>query len=78
MTKKELIKILTQAYYEKVLYYDVSGYYNLIMINLDLFPRTLNKEAKLIPSTMMLCSSAKYVKSISRSKISLGTGANLI
>ena len=37
---------LNQVYYDKVLYYDVSGYYNLVMINLNLLPRTLNEEAK--------------------------------
>lgn len=36
----------SQVHYDKVLYYDVSGYYNLIMINLNLLPRTLNEEAK--------------------------------
>lgn len=36
----------SQVHYKKVLYYDVSGYYNLVMINLGLLPRTLNKEAK--------------------------------
>ena len=30
----------------KFLYFDVSGYYNLIMINFDLLPRTMNEEAK--------------------------------
>ena len=30
----------------KALYFDVSGYYNLIMINYDLLPRSLPKEAK--------------------------------
>lgn len=37
---------LNKVYYDKVLYYDVSGYYNLVMINLDLLPRTLSKEGK--------------------------------
>lgn len=31
---------------KKALYFDVSGYYNLIMINYDLLPRTLPQEAK--------------------------------
>ena len=31
---------------DKALYFDVSGYYNLIMINYDLLPRTLPEEAK--------------------------------
>lgn len=31
---------------DKALYFDVSGYYNLIMINYDLLPRTLPPEAK--------------------------------
>ena len=35
-----------RTYCEKVLYYDVSGYYNLVMINLDLLPRTLSQEGK--------------------------------
>lgn len=35
-----------KAYYDKVLYYDVSGYYNLVMLNLGLLPRTLPPEGK--------------------------------
>lgn len=31
---------------DKALYLDVSGYYNLLMINLDLLPRTMPKESK--------------------------------
>lgn len=31
---------------QKALYADISGYYNLIMMNFDLLPRTLNDEAK--------------------------------
>lgn len=30
----------------KALYFDVSGYYNLLMINLDLYPRTMPAEGK--------------------------------
>lgn len=30
----------------KALYFDVSGYYNLLMINLDLYPRTMPEEGK--------------------------------
>lgn len=37
---------LSKFHADKLLYYDVSGYYNLVMINLDLLPRTLNEEAK--------------------------------
>lgn len=33
---------------KKALYFDVSGYYNLLMINLNLFPRTLPEEGKQI------------------------------
>lgn len=36
----------SQVHYDKVLYYDVSGYYNLCMLNLGLLPRTLNEAAK--------------------------------
>ena len=35
-----------KSYYDKVLYYDVGGYYNSIMIQLDLFPRSMTQEAK--------------------------------
>lgn len=31
---------------KKCMYFDVSGYYNLIMINLDLFPRTIPEKGK--------------------------------
>lgn len=31
---------------DKILYADVSGYYNLVMMNLDLLPRTMPKESK--------------------------------
>lgn len=31
---------------KSIWYFDVSGYYNLIMINYDLFPRSMSKEAK--------------------------------
>lgn len=31
---------------KKCMYFDVSGYYNLIMINNDLLPRTMNEESK--------------------------------
>lgn len=34
-----------KKYYDKVLYYDVSGYYNRILINLDLFPRSMDRDA---------------------------------
>lgn len=37
---------IKQYYTKKALYFDVSGYYNLIMINNDLLPRTLDKNAK--------------------------------
>lgn len=37
---------IPQYHTEKALYFDVSGYYNLIMINYDLLPRTLPQEAK--------------------------------
>lgn len=33
-------------YCEKLIYADVSGYYNRIMINLDLFPRTMDIDSK--------------------------------
>lgn len=32
--------------YDEALYLDVSGYYNLIMLNYDLLPRTISKEGK--------------------------------
>lgn len=35
-----------KVHYERVLYFDVSGYYNLIMINYDLLPRTLPQKSK--------------------------------
>lgn len=35
-----------RCHYDKVLYFDVSGYYNLIMILLDLLPRTMPKESR--------------------------------
>ena len=35
-----------KVHYSKVLYYDVSGYYNLVMLNLGLLPRTLPEEGK--------------------------------
>lgn len=37
---------LPKFHAQKLLYYDVSGYYNLVMINLDLLPRTLDEAAK--------------------------------
>lgn len=37
---------IPQYHTKKALYFDVSGYYNLIMINYDLLPRTLPQEAK--------------------------------
>ncbi len=37
---------LKKAYEPKVMYFDVSGYYNLVMINYDLLPRTLSPEGK--------------------------------
>jgi hypothetical protein len=37
---------LNKVYYDKVIYLDVGGYYNSIMIQLDLFPRTMNQESK--------------------------------
>lgn len=37
---------ISQYHCEKALYFDVSGYYNLVMINLDLLPRTMNKESR--------------------------------
>lgn len=32
--------------YARALYFDVSGYYNLVMLNLGLLPRTMNPESK--------------------------------
>lgn len=37
---------LNNCHFDKAIYCDVSGYYNLLMINLDLLPRTMPKEAK--------------------------------
>jgi len=37
---------LNKVHYDKVLYFDVSGYYNLVMLNLDLLPRTMPEESK--------------------------------
>lgn len=37
---------LNKTYFKKAWYFDVSGYYNLVMINYDLLPRTLNEKAK--------------------------------
>lgn len=37
---------VTKTFEEKLLYIDVSGYYNLIAILFDLLPRTLSEEAK--------------------------------
>lgn len=34
------------CHYDKALYFDVSGYYNLTMINFDLLPRTLGADGK--------------------------------
>ena len=39
---------LEKCHFDKALYIDVSGYYNLIMINLGLLPRTMNEEGKQI------------------------------
>ena len=35
-----------KCYYSKALYFDVSGYYNLIMINYNLLPRTLPQKSR--------------------------------
>ena len=35
-----------KIFVDKALYFDVSGYYNLIMINYDLLPRTMPKESR--------------------------------
>lgn len=37
---------LNNCHFDKCIYCDVSGYYNLLMINLDLLPRTMPKEAR--------------------------------
>lgn len=37
---------LSNCHFDKCIYCDVSGYYNLLMINLDLLPRTMPKESK--------------------------------
>ena len=37
---------LKKVHIDKALYFDVSGYYNLIMINYDLLPRTMPKESR--------------------------------
>ena len=37
---------LKKIHVDKALYFDVSGYYNLIMINYDLLPRTMPKESR--------------------------------
>lgn len=37
---------LLKTYWDKLLYADVGGFYNRIMILLDLFPRSMSKEAK--------------------------------
>lgn len=37
---------LKKVHYDKALYFDVSGYYNLIMLNYDLLPRTLSEKGK--------------------------------
>lgn len=36
----------SRVHYDNALYFDVSGYYNLIMINLDLLPRSIPPESK--------------------------------
>ena len=43
---------LKKVYVDKALYFDVSGYYNLVMLNYDLLPRTMNEESKKIYKTM--------------------------
>ena len=35
-----------KCHYDKLLYADVGGFYNRIMLNLDLFPRTMSEESK--------------------------------
>ena len=37
---------LLKVFFDKVLYADVGGYYNRIMMNLDLFPRSMSEESK--------------------------------
>lgn len=37
---------INNAYFERALYFDVSGYYNLIMINYNLFSRSMPDKAK--------------------------------
>lgn len=37
---------LERCHFDKAIYCDVSGYYNLLMINLDLLPRTMPPESK--------------------------------
>lgn len=37
---------LNKVYEPKIMYFDVSGYYNLVMINYDLLPRTIPEEGK--------------------------------
>lgn len=37
---------LKRVHYDKCLYFDVSGYYNLVMINYDLLPRTMPQKSK--------------------------------
>ena len=39
---------LNKYHTDKALYFDVSGYYNLVMLNYDLLPRTMNEESKQI------------------------------
>lgn len=37
---------LKKVYFDKILYVDVSGYYNLVMINYDLLPRSVSEKGK--------------------------------
>ena len=37
---------LNKVHLVKAMYFDVSGYYNLVMLNYDLLPRTMNAESK--------------------------------
>lgn len=37
---------LKKVHFDKALYFDVSGYYNLIMLNYNLLPRTMPKESQ--------------------------------
>ena len=37
---------MNKVHYDRVLYYDVSGYYNLVMLNLGLLPRTIPASGK--------------------------------